>query len=179
MAGEDIGGWLAQKYAIMQQQADTAKLGMTASANLDTVRAGLMPAESKAGLGLTAAQAAMANAGARNTDESTKYLGLTARANAFNATQQGGLYGAQTVGENQMSRYIKARAAGLVNPGDTPGYNPSLLGLGTSTVPAVPAVPALPATRDLLATPQRRGPGLGLPSTNSSSSFDFLYPPRN
>lgn len=60
--------FLNRKYAIAQQQADattqnaaTAAMTGKAAANLDTTRAGLLPAESQANIGLTQANTRMAN----------------------------------------------------------------------------------------------------------------------
>ena len=60
--------FLNRKYAILQQQANattqnaaTAAMTGRAAANLDTVRAGLMPAESQANVGLTKANTQLAN----------------------------------------------------------------------------------------------------------------------
>jgi hypothetical protein len=56
--------YLDRKYAIQQQQADastanseTQRIATSAAANLDKVKAALMPAESKANIGLTNANA--------------------------------------------------------------------------------------------------------------------------
>ena len=64
--------FLRTKYALMQQQADattqnaaTAALTGKAAANLDTVRAGLMPAESRANIGLVKANTGLAQANTR------------------------------------------------------------------------------------------------------------------
>ena len=68
----DMANFLQQKYAILQQQADattrnadTAALTGKAAANLDTVRAGLMPAESRANIGLVKANTGLAQANTR------------------------------------------------------------------------------------------------------------------
>lgn len=50
---------LAQKYAILGQQADSQSLAARAAANLDNVRAGLMPKESAANVANTMASTAM------------------------------------------------------------------------------------------------------------------------
>ena len=52
-----MASFLAQKYAIAQQEADARTKATDASAMLDTTRAGLMPAESTAQIGLSNAQA--------------------------------------------------------------------------------------------------------------------------
>lgn len=113
----DWNSLLSQKYRILQQNADTQQqnadagtLAAKAGANLDYIKAGLMPAESRAQIALQGAQGLMYGANARNTDEETKYVGLLANANAdslrsgaYANRQQGGLYGQQ------------ARTAGILN----------------------------------------------------------------
>lgn len=76
----DMSFWLGRKYAILQQQADagskqadTARIGTVAAANVDNVRAALMPKESAANIGLTAAQTGLAN-------EQTQWFGKEAGA---------------------------------------------------------------------------------------------------
>lgn len=107
--------WLGRKYDIMQQNAnaDTTRanagaVSAAAGANLDKVRAGLLPAESAANIGLTRAQAA-------NTAEQTKYVGPRAKADIYATTNQGSLYGAQTVGESQLNRLSDFKLGGLGN----------------------------------------------------------------
>lgn len=107
----DWAGLISRKYDLLQQEADTARLGMTARANLDNTRAGLMPAESKAGIQLTGAQtelaganAGLAEANTRNVDEATKYVGPIARANIFNTRAQGRVYGEQATSAGQLNR---------------------------------------------------------------------------
>ena len=73
---------LQRKYDIMQQQADSQRTAVTAGANLDNVKAKLMPGESAANV---------AEAGARTTN-----LGLTGRTILPLAGAQIGLLGAQT-----------------------------------------------------------------------------------
>lgn len=106
--GDEVGfaGLLQRKYDIMQQQADTAKLGMQASANLDTVRAGLLPKESVANIGLTAAQTALAGANTRQTDVQTQLAPGLASANIYNTRAQGRLYGSQAAGEDQATKIM-------------------------------------------------------------------------
>lgn len=109
----DWSYWLGRKYDVMQQNANAdttrANAGMisaNAGANLDKVRAGLLPAESAANIGLTNAQAA-------NTNEQTKYVGPRAKADIYATTNQGSLYGAQTVGESQLNRLSSIKLGGL------------------------------------------------------------------
>lgn len=121
----DINYWLGIKYGLLQQNADADKIranaaatsadaGMInarAGANLDYVRAGLLPAESRANIGLTNAQAVNAAANAAHTSEETKYIqpltlaniGLI-RANTGEARARSGYLGAQTTGENILNR---------------------------------------------------------------------------
>lgn len=77
----DWAALLDRKYNILQQQADTARLGVNASALLDRTRAGLLPAESRANIANTMAQAGLYGAQAANVNEETKYVGPLARAN--------------------------------------------------------------------------------------------------
>lgn len=109
---------LGRKYDILQQDADTSRLGMRASANLNTVRAGLLPAESKAGIGLTTAQTALAGANARNVDETTKTIAPLANASIGLSGSQGRLYGAQATEQEQLTKVNPFRFRGL---GDTLG----------------------------------------------------------
>src|SRR4051812_19962743 len=99
--GVDFGALLDRKYNLLQQQADTQALGMRASAHLDDVRAGLLPAGSQANIDLNRAQTTLTNANARNVDETTKTVAPLAAASIYNTRQQGSLYGAQTIGESQ------------------------------------------------------------------------------
>lgn len=71
---------LRRKYNIMQQSADTERVGVDAAANLDMVKAGLMPAmqkqqilESQAGIGKTSAETA-------GILEGNKFIGRQAEA---------------------------------------------------------------------------------------------------
>jgi hypothetical protein len=102
--------WLGRKYDLLGQNAaaDTTRaqaglISANAGANLDTVRAGLLPgqteadiAESKARANLTNVNASLAP-GLAKASEASSYGG--AKANIA----QAGLYGAQTTGENQAN----------------------------------------------------------------------------
>jgi hypothetical protein len=112
----DWNYWLGRKYANMDQQAaadttraNAAAVSANAGAQLDTVKAGLLPAESKANIALTGAQTGLAAATARQQDEETKYIGPTANANIAESRARGGLYGAQATGEQQLSIVEHAR----------------------------------------------------------------------
>lgn len=116
----DWAGLLGRKYDILQQQADTQRMGMRADANLANVRAGLLPIESKANVGLTEAQTGFtdANAGlatsrARATDEEAKYIGPIAKANIGESQARGRLYGSQATGEDQLNQFNRFRFRGL------------------------------------------------------------------
>lgn len=83
MAGMPAGmaEFLRTKYALLQQQADattqnaaTAALTGKAAANLDTVRAGLMPAESQANIGLVKANTGLAQANTALTNTQNEWL---------------------------------------------------------------------------------------------------------
>lgn len=108
-----IDAWLKRKYDLLAQQADADTLRSGADANLNNVRAGLLPAESAANIDLTGAQAGLARSNAANVDETTKFVAPIARANIFNTRAQGGLYGQQAAGEYQLNRMSpRAGAAG-------------------------------------------------------------------
>jgi hypothetical protein len=95
----DWNYWLSQKYRLLGQnaaadttRANAAMVSAQGGANLDNVRAGLLPAESKANIGLTNAQMGLANANARNVDETTKFVGPLARSSiGVNTAQAGNL----------------------------------------------------------------------------------------
>lgn len=77
---------IAKKYAIMQQSTDQQGVAINAAANLDNVRAELMPTESAANVANTRAQ--------------TTNLGLTGRTILPLMRSQIGLQGAQVRGIN-------------------------------------------------------------------------------
>lgn len=104
---------LGRKYDILQQQADTARLGMQASANLDTVKAGLLPAESRANVNLNTAQAGLVGATTRQQDEETKTIAPLARASIAQSGAQTRLIGAQATGEEQLTKVAPFRFRGL------------------------------------------------------------------
>ena len=97
---EGFAAALARKYDILQQQANSASTTANAEANLTNVRAGLLPAESEANVGLTGAQT-------RSVDENTKYVGPLANASIFNTREQGGLFHQQAVGESELNKLSK------------------------------------------------------------------------
>lgn len=85
-----FAGLLAQKYALLQQHESDAHLEAMANANLANTRAGLLPAESKAGIGLTGAQATEALARGRNLDVTTQLAPSLARSSiGLNSAQAG------------------------------------------------------------------------------------------
>ncbi len=90
---------LDRKYAIMQQQADTARVGVDAAANLDRVRASILPAES---------QSNIAESTARTTN-----LGLTGRTIIPLANANIGLLGAQTDATGAEAEGTRERTVGL------------------------------------------------------------------
>lgn len=114
----DWNYWLGRKYAAIDQNAaaDTARsqaavTEANANANLTNVRAGLLPAESKATIGLTEAQTQAQQANALQTNTETKYIGpktladiMATRAQAGLYGAQSGYYGAQTAGENILNK---------------------------------------------------------------------------
>jgi hypothetical protein len=104
---------LRRKYDLMQQdanartqQANTGAIVGNAAANLDVVRAGLMPAESRVGIEKTKADTA-------NTLESTKYVGPLAQSQIGLQSTQGklnlanvGAVNEETAGNRQLNRYL-------------------------------------------------------------------------
>ena len=114
----DWGYWLGRKYAVQEEAnridrlragtgqfaAETGRLGTVADANLANVRAGLLPRQTEADIRRSDAESAL-------TRVQTEYFPRTAEAsirasdaNAFNARQQGGLYGSQATTQNQLNR---------------------------------------------------------------------------
>lgn len=92
----DWGMLLARKYDLMQQEQNSRSLGLAAEANLNNVRAGLLPAESKANIDLTKANTGLSTARIGQTDaetsqirEQTKTIAPLAQASIF-ATRAGG-----------------------------------------------------------------------------------------
>lgn len=101
--------WLGRKYDLLGQNAaaDTtrANAGMIsaqAGANLDTVRAGLLPSQTRSDIALQRAQANLAAATAAQQNEETKYIGRKALADIFNTTAQGGLYNEEAGARKRM-----------------------------------------------------------------------------
>lgn len=94
---------LGEKYAILRLAAEAQANQANADANLTKIRAGLLPAESQAGIGLTRAQTGLAQANTRSVDENTKFVKPLAEASVFNTRMQGSLYGQQAVGESQLN----------------------------------------------------------------------------
>jgi hypothetical protein len=95
---------LDRKYALMAQDTAARANAANADANLTNTRAGLLPAESKANVGLTVAQTGLAGAQARGVDENTKFVKPLAEASIFNTRAQGTLFGQQAAGEYQLNR---------------------------------------------------------------------------
>lgn len=108
----DFGYFLAQKYALLQQQADaqtqnaaTQAIGTRAAANLDNARAAVTPAESQAQIklqgaqgNLYGAQSSLAGAQANLTGEQAKVVAPEAAANIGLTRAQTGLVGSQKRG---------------------------------------------------------------------------------
>lgn len=96
---------LDRKYALIAQDTAARANAANADANLTTVRAGLLPSESKANVGLTQAQT-------RSVDENTKFVKPLAEASIFNTKAQGTLFGQQAYGEYQLNRLSPTLAGG-------------------------------------------------------------------
>lgn len=118
----DISYWLGRKYDLLAQNAaaDTTRanaglVSANAGANLDTVRAGLLPGQTAADIANTNAQARLTNTnatlapGLAKASEAASYGG----ANANN--EQAKVYGAQAIGENQTNGLIKGAFGGDSN----------------------------------------------------------------
>jgi hypothetical protein len=103
---------LDRKYSIMAQDVAARANAANADANLTNTRAGLLPAESKANVGLTVAQTGQSNAQAKNIEENTKFVKPLADASIFNTTAQGTLFGQQAYGEYQLNRLSPTLAGG-------------------------------------------------------------------
>lgn len=128
----DWNYWLGRKYAAIDQNAaaDTARsqaavTEANANANLTNVRAGLLPAESKATIGLTQAQTQAQQANALQTNTETKYIGpktladiMATKAQAGLYGNQGSYYGALSAGEGITNNALKNYDPRLVNSGD-------------------------------------------------------------
>lgn len=111
---------LDRKYAIMAQEAAARSRAADAEANVNNTRAGLMPAESAANVGLTTAQAGLAKANTRSVDENTKFVKPLAEASIFDTRAHGSLLGQQAYGEYQLNRLSKTLAGG--KPAGTGGF---------------------------------------------------------
>lgn len=109
----DWNALLARKYDIMQQGADTQRLGMTAAANLDTVKAGLLPEESKVNNAQAVAQTGLIGAQARNVDETTKFVPSLARANIALMGSQGLNFRASANATNSDTRAAEGPRLGM------------------------------------------------------------------
>jgi hypothetical protein len=96
----------------MARDTDARANAANAEANVNNTRAGLMPAESKANIGLTVAQTGQAGAQTRSIDENTKFVKPLAEASIFNTRAQGSLFGQQAVGEYQLNRLSPTLAGG-------------------------------------------------------------------
>lgn len=90
---------LDRKYSILQQQADTARVGVDAAAGLDRARTIALPGESSANI---------AESRARTTN-----LGLTGQTIVPLATANLGLLGAQTANLGAETEGTQERTIGL------------------------------------------------------------------
>jgi hypothetical protein len=107
---------LDRKYAILAQDTAARANAANADANLTNVRAGLLPAESAANVGLTVAQTGQARAQTHSIDENTKFVKPLAEASIFNTKAQGTLFGQQAYGEYQLNRLSPTLAGGKRAP---------------------------------------------------------------
>lgn len=101
---------LALKYGILQQQANAQSKSLDAAANLDTVKAGLLPGQTAADIGETQARTANISETTKTiAPESTARVGLMG-AQTKNYDANTGLTTVQTEGQKQL---IKKRPFGL------------------------------------------------------------------
>lgn len=97
------GSLIQKKYDLLQQQADTSRMGAEAAAAFDRARAGVIPAESAANIARTQQETALVG-------EQAKYFGETAKAGiglmgaqAGESKARVGLIGAQTTALGQLN----------------------------------------------------------------------------
>jgi hypothetical protein len=90
---------LAMKYGIMKMQADAQSNALNSAANLDTVKAGLLPKQTNADIGETQARTA-------NIAETTKTIAPESKARV-------GLLGAQTSNYDANTGYTTEQTVGL------------------------------------------------------------------
>jgi hypothetical protein len=125
---------LQRKYNIMQQQADSGLMAARAASNLDTVKAGLMPAESRAQIEKMLADRGLINAQAATVAETTKYVGPLARADIGYKSSASGLnransanIGQETESKKQINSFFDI---GGMNGLDAILKNRRMLGMG-------------------------------------------------
>ncbi len=159
----DMANFLQQKYAILQQQADattrnadTAALTGKAAANLDTVRAGLMPAESQANIGLTRANTGLTQANTRIAGINADYLPQILKGDIAYKTAQIGNLNVDTSGRLRDQREQPAVSFTTGGPAAGSDYVNSVLnsfrglrmfGLGTGWGSSGGAISALELDR--------------------------------
>lgn len=122
MFGVDWDGLLAKKYALLGQQANAdttrANAGMisaNADANLSNIKAGLLPAESKATVANTNANTNLTTVNAGLAPGLAKASEAASYGQAKANTAQGLLYGSQTTAENQSSQTLSKALGGDSN----------------------------------------------------------------
>lgn len=109
----DINYWLGRKYALLAQNAaaDTARAGAAvtsanASANLDAVRADILPKQAASEIALQGAQTRLTGEQANIVaPESRARIGLIGSETGLNRAQTG-LVGAQTASQRRLNRQI-------------------------------------------------------------------------
>jgi hypothetical protein len=115
----DWNYWLGRKYAQGQQEADAnttrANAGLitaNADANLANVRAGLLPGQTAADIGLTKAQTGSVNVNTELAPGLAKASEAASYGRAKADTAQAGVYGAQGTGENQLNTMFSKAVGG-------------------------------------------------------------------
>jgi len=105
---------IRRKYDIMQQAQDTTRMGTEAAANLDRVRAGLLPGESRANIGKLLADTGLTNVQAREfAPTAAAQRGLWGTQGAVNKAEVGRI-GADTLRIGADTRRIGVDTQGMM-----------------------------------------------------------------
>lgn len=111
----DWNYWLGRKYALLGQNADAdttrANAGLisaNAGANLDTVKAGLLPSQTAADIAESGARTNLTNVNATLAPSLAKASEAASYGSAAANTAQGKLYGSQTTSEEQANQSLQS-----------------------------------------------------------------------
>lgn len=127
----DIGGLLAQKYAIMRQEADAKTMATKSDVNLQNIQAGLLP-------GRTAAEIALTKANTGYVGEQAKYFGQSALSAIDLNRSQIGVNTANIGNINANTDLTKTQDTGIQRLWKTPAELMKGLGLGGLSNPLTP-----------------------------------------